>query len=118
MMKPNILPKNDGRTVVIGPCRLSYTHLFEKYTGPDGDESRAKYQTGILIPKSQKETVEALKGCIKAAYDQAITKYWGGINRRLTKHRMPTHCVMVRAKMMKPTRATFTSTLRQARNPA
>ena len=78
MMKPNILPKNDGRTVVIGPCRLSYTHLFEKYTGPDGDESRAKYQTGILIPKSQKETVEALKGCIKAAYDQAITKYWGG----------------------------------------
>ena len=23
MIKPNILPKNDGRTVVIGPCRLS-----------------------------------------------------------------------------------------------
>ena len=77
-MKPNILPKNDGRTVVIGPCRLSYTHLFEKYAGPDGDESRAKYQTGVLIPKGQKETVSALKKCIKAAYDQAVTKYWGG----------------------------------------
>ena len=78
MMKPDILPKNDGRTVVFGPCRLSYTHLFEKWTGPDGDDSRAKYQTGILIPKSQKETVDAIKGCIKAAYNQAITKYWGG----------------------------------------
>ena len=78
MMKPNILPKNDGRTVVIGPCRLSYTHLFEKYAGPDGDESRAKYQTGILIPQKQKETVAALKKCIDAAYQQAITKYWGG----------------------------------------
>lgn len=77
-MKPNILPKNDGRTVVIGPCRLSYTHLFKKYARPDGDESRAKYQTGVLIPKGQKETVSALKKCIKAAYDQAVTKYWGG----------------------------------------
>lgn len=77
-MKPNILPKNDGRTVVIGPCRLSYVHLFEKYAGPDGDQERAKYQTGILIPKTQKQTVDALKKCIKAAYDQAVTKYWGG----------------------------------------
>lgn len=78
MMKPNILPKNDGRTVVIGPCRLSYVHLFEKYAGPDGDQERAKYQTGILIPKTQKDTVAALKKCIGAAYDQAVTKYWGG----------------------------------------
>lgn len=78
MMKPNILPKNDGRTVVFGPCRLSYTHLFEKYAGPDGKEERAKYQTGILIPSSQKETIKALKKCIQAAYDQAVTKYWGG----------------------------------------
>ena len=78
MMKPSILPKNDGRTVVIGPCRLSYTHLFEKYSGPDGDESRAKYQTGVLVPKTQDETVKALKKCIQAAYNQAVTKYWGG----------------------------------------
>ena len=78
MMKPNILPKNDGRTIVIGPCRLSYTHLFEKWAGPDGDESRAKYQTGVLIPSSQTETLDALRKCIKAAYNQAITKYWGG----------------------------------------
>jgi hypothetical protein len=78
MMKPAILNRNDGRTVTFGPCRLSYTHLFNKYAGPDGDESRAKYQTGILIPKSQKETITALKKCIKAAYDQAVTKYWNG----------------------------------------
>lgn len=77
-MKPNILPKNEGRTVVIGPVRLSYVHLFEKYAGPDGDQERAKYQTGILIPKSQKETVAALKQCIKAAYDRSVTKDWGG----------------------------------------
>ena len=37
MMNPKIIDNK----VVFGPCRLSYTHLFEKYTGPDGDESRA-----------------------------------------------------------------------------
>jgi len=77
-MTANILPKNDGRTIVLGPCRLSYVHLFEKYAGPDGDEERAKYSTAVLIPKTQKDAIAKMKKCIQAAYDQAVTKYWGG----------------------------------------
>ena len=78
MMKPKILSKNEGRTVTFGPCRLTYCHIFNKYTGPDGDESRAKYQTGVLIPKEQKETLDVIRKCIKAAYDKAVTDSWNG----------------------------------------
>ena len=78
MMKPDILPYNDGRTVTFGPCRLSYVHLFEKYVGEGEDEKRAKYSTGILIPKNQAQTIDAIKKCIAAAYNQAVTKYWNG----------------------------------------
>ena len=58
--------KNEGKTVVFGPCRLSYTHLFSKYS-PDGDPDNGKYMTNVLIPKDEKETVKALKAAIEAA---------------------------------------------------
>ena len=46
-----IEPKVKDTKVVFGPCRLSYTHVFNKYT-PDGDASTGKYMTNVLIPKS------------------------------------------------------------------
>ena len=62
--------------VVFGPCRLSYTHVFKKYS-PDGD-SEGKYMTNVLIPKSEKKTVDALKQAIEEATKAAIVSKWGG----------------------------------------
>lgn len=72
-----IKPKVKGTTVVFGPCRLSYTHVFHKYT-PDGNEQNAKYMTNVLIPPGEKETIEAIKKAIDAAKASGITSKWGG----------------------------------------
>lgn len=62
--------------VVFGPCRLSYTHVFEKYS-PDG-AGEGKYMTNILIPKSEKKTIDAINKAINAAKNAAIVSKWGG----------------------------------------
>lgn len=67
--------KNEGKTVVFGPCRLSYTHLLSKHS-PDGDPDNGKYMTNVLIPKSEKETVKALKDAIEAAKNAGIVSKW------------------------------------------
>lgn len=69
--------KNEGRTVVFGPCRLSYTHLFMKYT-PEGTADDGKFMSNVLIPKGEKETVKALQEAIENAKKAAITAKWGG----------------------------------------
>ena len=72
-----ITPKVNGTKVIFGPCRLSYTHLFAKHN-PNGDASDGKYQTNVLIPKSEKETVKAINAAIEAAKQQGIVSKWGG----------------------------------------
>ncbi len=62
--------------VVFGPCRLSYTHVFEKYS-PDGDGA-GKFMTNVLIPKSEKKTVDALNKAIEAARKAGIVSKWSG----------------------------------------
>ncbi len=49
--------------VVFGPCRLSYTHVFNRYN-PDGPEAEGKFMTNVLIPKSEKETIKAIQNAI------------------------------------------------------
>lgn len=56
MIDPKVV--NDTK-VIFGPCRLSYTHVFEKYS-PDGD-GEGKFMTNVLILKSEKKTIEAIK---------------------------------------------------------
>lgn len=84
-----ITPKLDGTRVVFGPCRLSYTHLFSKYS-QDGNPENGKYQTNVLIPKSEKETVKAIREAIENAKDEAIASKWSG---KLPKNmdEMPLH---------------------------
>lgn len=72
-----ITPKVTDTKVVIGPCRLSYTHVFEKYA-PNGDNATPKYMTNVLIPETETETVEAVKKAIEAAKNNGITSKWGG----------------------------------------
>ncbi len=63
--------------VVFGPCRLSYTHVFNRYN-PDGPEAEGKFMTNVLIPKSEKETIKAIQNAIEEAKKQAIVGKWGG----------------------------------------
>lgn len=63
--------------VVFGPCRLSYTHVFNKYT-PEGNAEDGKYMTNVLIPKGEKETIKALQDAIEAAKNAGIISKWGG----------------------------------------
>ena len=63
--------------VVFGPCRLSYTHVFNRYN-PDGPAEEGKFMTNVLIPKDEKETIKAINEAIEAAKKQAIVSKWGG----------------------------------------
>ena len=72
-----ITPIVKDTKVVFGPCRLSYTHVFSKYA-PDGDASKGKYMTNVLIPKSEKETIKAIQQAIDAAKKSATASKWGG----------------------------------------
>ena len=69
-------PKLNGNKVVFGPCRLSYTHLFEKHSFDGTGEG--KYSTNVLIPKTEKKTIAAREKAIEAAKSQGILSKWGG----------------------------------------
>jgi hypothetical protein len=72
-----IKPKVNETKVVFGPCRLSYTHLFNKYA-PEGSNDEGKYMTNVLIPKREKETIKALNDAIEAAKKAAVVNKWSG----------------------------------------
>lgn len=73
--------------VVFGPCRLSFTHVFNKYS-PNG-EGDGKYMTNVLIPKSEKKTIKALEQAIEAAKKAGVVSKWGG--KEPKKLDMPLH---------------------------
>lgn len=72
-----ITPQVKENKVIFGPCRLSYTHVFNRYN-PDGDQADGKYMTNVLIPKDERETIEAINKAIAEAKKQAIVSKWGG----------------------------------------
>lgn len=72
-----IKPIVKDNKVIFGPCRLSYTHLFSKFI-PDGDTSGGKYMTNVLIPKNEKQIVNAVQQAIENAKKSAIASKWGG----------------------------------------
>ena len=66
--------KRNGTKVVTGMVRLSYAHLHEPYAIEGNDP---KYSVSLIIPKSDKSTLQA----IKEAIEEAKEKYkhlWGG----------------------------------------
>lgn len=72
-----ITPKLNGTKVVFGPCRLSYVHLFSKYS-MEGDHENGKYMTNVIIPKSETETLKAVRAAIAEAEKEGITGKWNG----------------------------------------
>lgn len=66
---------NDATRVVTGKVRLSYVNLLHPRTDEDGDNP--KYSCVLLIPKSDKTTVKAIKTAIESAKEKDKGK-WGG----------------------------------------
>lgn len=60
-------PKVSGTKVITGVVRLSYVNLLEAKAINEGDEP--KYSVQLIIKKSDKETLAALKKARRAAYD-------------------------------------------------
>lgn len=69
--------ENKGTKVIAGPVRLSYVHVFEKHS-ITGVESDAKYSAVLLIPKDDKEMVEAFTAAIEQAKTEGKATKWGG----------------------------------------
>ena len=58
-----------------GKVRLSYCSIWEPKASFDG--AKAKYSTGIIIPKSDTKTIAATEAAIQAAYEEGIGKLKG-----------------------------------------
>lgn len=70
----NVKARRTGTKVTTGKVRLSYAHLFEPHA-IDGQEP--KYSVSIIIPKSDKETLTAIKEAVEQVKKEGATK-WGG----------------------------------------
>jgi len=58
--------------------RLSYTNLLSPRAQSTERPDDLTYSTAILIPKSDTETVNAIKAAIKEALAEGVSKKWGG----------------------------------------
>lgn len=66
--------KRTGTKVTTGKVRLSYAHLFEPHA-IEGNEP--KYSVSVIIPKRDKETLQAIKEAVAEAKEQGKGK-WNG----------------------------------------
>lgn len=68
--------QNIATKVLTGEVRLSYVNL----TTPRAAQPNAepKYSVTLLIPKTDNATLADINASIKAAYDEGVTKKWGG----------------------------------------
>lgn len=69
-----VTAKRTGTKVTTGKVRLSYAHLFEPHA-IEGNEP--KYSVSVIIPKSDKETLQAIKEAVNEAKEQGKAK-WNG----------------------------------------
>lgn len=82
MMMMELMMSNDAKQeaaktkVVTGKVRLSYANVWTPRAGPD-EGSALKYSTAILIPKTDKETIEKInRACAVVKENGKAT--WGG----------------------------------------
>lgn len=73
--------------VITGKIRLSYLHAFEPYASEEGKDK--KYSTAILIPKTDKKTVDAIKKAVEDAKEEGKGKCWGGKIPPAAKLKLP-----------------------------
>ena len=69
------MAKNNATKVITGiNTRLSYFHGWEPVSINGGTE---KYSVSVLIPKDDKETIDAINAAIDAAIEEGIAKFGG-----------------------------------------
>lgn len=75
-----VTAKRTGTKVTTGKVRLSYAHLFEPHA-IEGNEP--KYSVSVIIPKSDKETLQAIKEAVAEAKEQGKSKWNGKVPANL-----------------------------------
>ena len=68
--------QNIATKVLTGEVRLSYANLTVPRAPQQGGDP--KYSVTLLIPKTDAATVANINASIKAAYEDGVTKKWGG----------------------------------------
>lgn len=71
------MAKNENTRVVTGTVRLSYVHVFEPWTS-DPEKDEPTYSCTLLIPKSDRRTMEALRKAQQAALENGKDRVFGG----------------------------------------
>ena len=65
---------NSKTKVVTGTVRLSYANVWEPKSINGGAE---KYSVSLIIPKSDKKTIDAINAAIDAAIEEGLAKFGG-----------------------------------------
>ncbi len=68
--------QNIATKVLTGEVRLSYVNLTTPRAPQQGGEP--KYSATLLIPKTDAATIANINASIKAAYEDGVSKKWGG----------------------------------------
>ena len=68
------MDKKNNTKVVTGTVRLSYEHVWEPSSINGGEE---KYSASLIIPKSDKATVNAIQKAVDAAIEEGLAKFGG-----------------------------------------
>ena len=68
--------QNIPTKVLTGEVRLSYCHLLEPKPQQSGGDP--KYSVTLLIPKTDKATMDDLAASFNAAYEDGVNKKWNG----------------------------------------
>ena len=68
--------QNIATKVLTGEVRLSYVNLTPPRAPQQGGDP--KYSVTLLIPKTDAATIANINASIKAAYDDGVSKKWGG----------------------------------------
>ena len=68
--------QNIATKVLTGEVRLSYVNLTTPRAPQQGGDP--KYSVTLLIPKTDAATVANINASIKAAYEDGVSKKWGG----------------------------------------
>ena len=70
------MAKQNGTSVITNEVRLSYVYLTKPKESDNG--GKPKYSICVMVPKKDKETLNALIAAYNQAYNESITKVWGG----------------------------------------
>lgn len=68
--------QNIPTKVLTGEVRLSYANLVTPRANQQGQDP--KYSVTLLIPKTDQQTIADINASIQAAYDEGVSKKWGG----------------------------------------